>query len=95
MSSQFTFVMAQNVQNWYFQNFETMHLFFKQFLPKKSDGKVNLEPRRYDIRWVLNHGAEFVAVGSDVALLTNMCRAHAADFKAHCESPWSPLPFPS
>jgi 4-hydroxy-2-oxoheptanedioate aldolase len=38
-----------------------------------------------DIRWVLDHGADFVAVGSDVALLTNMCRAHAADFKAHCE----------
>ena len=37
-----------------------------------------------DVRWVLRNGCDFVAVGSDMSVLSSNCRALAADFKEFC-----------
>lgn len=46
----------------------------------KAGGFLSANPD--DCKWVLELGVDFVAVGSDVALLTNLCRAKAEEFHA-------------
>eukprot|EP00756_Hemistasia_phaeocysticola_P031095 Hpha_TRINITY_DN16332_c1_g1::TRINITY_DN16332_c1_g1_i1::g.60862::m.60862/K02510/hpaI, hpcH; 4-hydroxy-2-oxoheptanedioate aldolase len=66
---------------------EVRKLIEEAFAAIKASGKAAgyLSANHDDCRWVLDMGADFVAVGSDIALLTNLCRKHAADFHTYCE----------
>lgn len=66
---------------------EVRALIEEAFVSIKASGKAAgyLSANHDDCRWVLDQGADFCAVGSDVALLTNLCKKHAADFHSYCE----------
>jgi 4-hydroxy-2-oxoheptanedioate aldolase len=59
---------------------EAIELGFKLI---KESGKPGgfLSANHDDCKWVLNMGATFCAVGSDMAMITNTSKAVAADFK--------------
>eukprot|EP01065_Artemidia_motanka_P043073 TRINITY_DN5907_c0_g1_i1.p1 TRINITY_DN5907_c0_g1~~TRINITY_DN5907_c0_g1_i1.p1 ORF type:complete len:289 (+),score=114.02 TRINITY_DN5907_c0_g1_i1:76-942(+) len=58
----------------------------RAFASIKKSGKAAgfLSANHDDCRWVLKMGAEFCAVGSDVALLTNLCKSTASGFHKFC-----------
>merc|ERR1712137_91623 len=53
-----------------------------------ATGKASgfLSANHDDCRWVLRQGCNFCAVGSDMAFLTNTCKATAKTFHEFCET---------